>query len=196
MSAALAYGFRDPVFDAQRAFRAVMNALARPGSVQGLGVALDPPAPLTPGLAAIALTLADHEAPLWLDETLQASPAADYLRFHTGAAIVADPALAAFALVADPGRCPPLAAFAAGTQDYPDRSTPLVLAVADLAARSMAIEGPGIASRASFAAAPLPPDFAAQWRANGALFPRGVDCLFTHGADVVGLPRTTRFVGE
>jgi alpha-D-ribose 1-methylphosphonate 5-triphosphate synthase subunit PhnH len=34
--------------------------------------------------------------------------------------------------------------------------------------------------------------FWAQWQANHAAFPRGVDVLFTCGADAVGLPRTTR----
>jgi alpha-D-ribose 1-methylphosphonate 5-triphosphate synthase subunit PhnH len=40
----------------------------------------------------------------------------------------------------------------------------------------------------------LPPDFAAQWSANRALFPRGIDLLLVSGADIVGLPRTGRLV--
>ncbi len=95
-------GFTDSVRESQAVFRAVMMALARPGSLQPLAAALAPPAPLTAGLAAIALALADHEASLWLDAPLAASPeATEFLKFHTGARQVADPSTAAFALISD-----------------------------------------------------------------------------------------------
>lgn len=192
-AAALAPGFADPVLDAQGVFRAVMEALARPGTPQALPVSLAPPAPLTPAIAAIALTLADHEAPLWLDARLAASAAAaGWLRFHTGARIVEDARAAAFALIVDPADLPAFDAFALGEQAYPDRSTTLVLACDQLEAESgFTLAGPGIRETARLAAAPLPPDFRARWRANGALFPRGVDLLLTAGDRVVGLPRTT-----
>ena len=198
MSTGLACGFGDPVFDAQRAFRAVMNALARPGSVQPLGVVLDPPHGLSAGLAAVALTLADHEAPLWLDEGLSVrGDVVDFLRFHTGAAVVDDPAQAAFALVAEPAACPDFAQFVGGTLEYPDRSTTIVLAVQDLRAGApLALCGPGIAERAVLAATPRPDGFVARWARNGALFPRGVDLIFATASEVVGLPRTTRIIGE
>ncbi len=198
--AALAPGFRDPVRDAQAVFRAAMEALARPGTIRALPADLpQPPAPLTPGLGAIALALADHEAPLWLDAPLAAAPAvAEWLRFHSGAPVTADPASAAFALVADPPRCPPLAAFAQGTPDYPDRSATLVLAVAALATGSegLPLEGPGIRGRARLAAAPLPPDFRERLERNRAGFPLGVDHLLAAAASVAGLPRSARVVAE
>jgi alpha-D-ribose 1-methylphosphonate 5-triphosphate synthase subunit PhnH len=198
MNAGLAPGFADPVFDAQRVFRAVMNALARPGSVQPLGLDLTPPPGLPAGLAAIALTLADHEAALWLDEALSTSAdAADYLRFHTGAAIIEDPKAAAFALVADPLRCPPFDTFQSGTPEYPDRSTTIVFAAETLRdGGPLTVAGPGIAESALFAAAPRPEDFAARSAANRALFPCGVDLLFATAQEVVGLPRTTRILDQ
>ncbi|GGK30179.1 phosphonate C-P lyase system protein PhnH [Salinarimonas ramus] len=190
---ALAPGFADPVIEAQGAFRAVMEALARPGTLQRLPVAIAPPAPLTPALAAIALTLADHEAPLWLDVPLARVPAvADWLRFHTGARIVTDGCEAAFALIADPAGMPGFEAFALGEQAFPDRSTTLVLACERLeSGAGLHLEGPGIRESARLAASPLPKDFLARFRANGALFPRGVDVLLTAGDRVAGLPRTT-----
>ncbi|WP_372426665.1 phosphonate C-P lyase system protein PhnH [Salinarimonas chemoclinalis] len=192
-AAALAPGFADPVLDSQGVFRAVMEALARPGTPQRLALDLAPPAPLTPALAAIALTLADHEAPLWLDAPLAAAPAvAGWLRFHTGARIVADGREAAFALVSDPAALPPLDRFAPGEQAYPDRSTTLVLACERLdTERGLVLAGPGIRGVARLDAAPLPENFLARWRANGALFPRGVDLILAAGDRVVGLPRTT-----
>lgn len=197
--AALAPGFDRPARDAQAVFRAVMEALARPGTVQPLPAGLPrPPAPLTPGLGAIALALADHETPLWLDAPLAAAPAvAEWLRFHTGAPVTADPALAAFALVADPPRCPPLAAFAQGTPDYPDRSATLVLAVTALATgEGLPLEGPGIRGQTRLAAAPLPPDFRERLANNRARLPLGVDHLLVAPGSVAGLPRSTRVTAE
>ncbi|MBY0299855.1 MAG: phosphonate C-P lyase system protein PhnH [Methylobacterium sp.] len=191
---ALAPGLRDPVHDAQRVFRAVMDALARPGRVQALTLALAPPAPLTPELAAVALTLADADAPLWLDPPLSASPeVAAFLRFHTGAPVVAEPADAAFALVSDPARCPDFAEFAQGTPAYPDRSATLVLALDRLAEDGrLVLEGPGIRGRAHLSAAPLPPDCAARLAANHARFPLGIDLLLAAPGRLAGLPRSTR----
>ncbi|MFN3685334.1 phosphonate C-P lyase system protein PhnH [Salinarimonas sp.] len=195
-SDALAPGLADPVLDAQAAFRSVMEALARPGTIRRLPTRLSPPAPLPPGLAAIALTLADADAPLYLDAPLAQAPAvADWLRFHTGAAIVSDPKAAAFALIADAPRCSPFADFALGEPAYPDRSTTLVLAVSRLETGSgFVLEGPGIAGRARLDAGPLPADFRARIGANNALFPCGVDLLLVAGDAVAGLPRTTRIV--
>lgn len=193
---ALAPGFADPVFDAQNVFRAVMDALARPGTVQRLAGLPDGPAPLTPELAAVVLALADHEAPVWLDPPLAGAPAvAAFLRFHTGAAIVAEPAEAAFALVSDPARCPAPDAFAHGTPEYPDRSTTLVLAVQDLVpGEGMALEGPGIRGTIWLGAHPLPPDMPGRLARNRAAFPRGLDILLTAPGRVAGLPRSVRAV--
>ena len=47
-----ARAFTVPVFDAQRVFRAAMNALARPGTLQPLEADLRPPALLPKELAA------------------------------------------------------------------------------------------------------------------------------------------------
>ncbi len=54
---AVALAFADPVRDAQAAFRAVMNAMARPGSVQPVARLAGAPAPLSPTAAAIAVAL-------------------------------------------------------------------------------------------------------------------------------------------
>lgn len=199
--AALSLGFADPVADAQQVFGAVMNAFARPGRPQPLRVDLDPPRPLTPELAAIALALADHEAPIWLDAELTAAPAvAEFLRFHTGAAIVSDPAEAAFAFIVNPEARLPVERFALGTAEYPDRSTTLVFAVSDLSDLSegdgWVLEGPGIPERQTLRASPWPHDLAEIVRANYTLFPCGLDVLLAAPGCIAGLPRTTRLVEE
>ena len=156
-----------------------MHALASPGQIVRLDTPLAPPAPLFAPAAALLLTLCDFETPVWLDPVLaDSAEVAAFLRFHTGARLVASPADAAFAVIADPARMPALAAFAQGTPDYPDRSTTLILQVETLAPTAGPLEGPGISGTARFSAAPLPADFAAQMRANRAAFPCGVDIFF------------------
>ena len=192
---ALAPGFADPVFDAQRTFRAVMAAMARPGRIVALASDLAPPAPMTPALAALALTLADQDTPVWLDAPLAAVPdVAAFLRFHAGAPIVADPAAAAFALVSDPRAMPPFEVFAQGSDAYPDRSATLLVQVERFTGASLTLAGPGIAGTTTFAASPLPADFAERLKANRAMFPRGVDLVLCAADRIAALPRSVRLV--
>ncbi|GJE39677.1 phosphonate C-P lyase system protein PhnH [Methylobacterium persicinum] len=190
-------GFRDPVHESQGVFRAVLDALARPGTIHAIPARLDPPAPLTPELAAIALALTDGDTPVWLDPALAAGhDVAAYLRFHTGAPTTADPARAAFALVREAERCPPLADFAAGTPAYPDTSTTLVLALDRIeAGPGLRLTGPGIRGAAELALAPLPPGWPAALRENHAGFPLGVDILLAAPGRLAGLPRSTAVEG-
>ena len=193
---ALGGGFADPVMEAQATFRALMDAMARPGTICPLAAAVSPPAPLPPVAAAVALALCDHDTPLWLDPALSAGETVrTWLAFHCGAPLTATPAEAMFALVVEPARLPDLALFGQGTQEYPDRSTTLILAVDTLEEGPMLrLEGPGIEGLARLAAAPLPPRFAAQWAANAARFPLGVDLVLPAAGAVACLPRTARIV--
>lgn len=195
--APLAAGLAEPSLDAQRIFRSVMRAMAEPGRTHTLVTNLSPPAPLGAASSAILLALTDFETPVWLDPRLSAAPAvATFLKFHTGATMVADPALAAFAVISDPAQMPPLSAFRQGTIDYPDRSATLLLQVARLGGSRFTIEGPGIDGTARFFADPLPVDFAAQWADNRAVFPCGVDLLLATGDTIAALPRSSRIVEE
>ncbi len=194
-------GFADPVFDSQAVFKAVMDAMARPGTVLPIKSLTTPPAPLSATAAAVALTLCDHDTPVWLDTRLAESAAVySWLGFHTGAPLVDKPAEAAFALVADPARLPQLADFAQGTQEYPDRSATIVLQVAAPSPnglqghRTFVLEGPGIRTTAILVASPLPGNFIEQWNDNRARFPRGVDLILAAPGAVACLPRTVRIV--
>ncbi|MFC7051173.1 phosphonate C-P lyase system protein PhnH [Hansschlegelia quercus] len=189
----LAAGFDDAVSEAQSCFRAVMGALSRPGLVKPLASGIRPPAPLTPELAAIALSLADPDAPLWLDRRLSASSdVRDFLRFHTGARIVEQSDDAAFALVVDPASMPDLSEFAQGSDAYPDRSTTIVVAAETLTEGGpLVLKGPGVDGEARLAVAPLPTAFVAQLADNRAGFPRGVDLLIVAEERIAALPRST-----
>ena len=191
-------GLADPVLDAQRGFRALMDALANPGTVQALDLALTPPAPLTPELAAVALTMCDHDSPIWLDPSLAASEAViAWLRFHTGAPVVSDPAAAQFALATHAAELPAFNAFALGSDQYPDRSTTIALALPALSGGApLTLHGPGIKQERTISPPGLPGDFLTQWLENRQQFPRGVDLLLVAQGAVIGLPRTTRSTEE
>src|ERR1019366_7382782 len=131
--AELPAGFADKVLSAQSTFRSVMDAMARPGSVQRVAAAAGTPSPMMLGSAAIALTLFDHDTPVWLDPRMsEPSDVAKWLKFHTGAPVVFDSSICSFALIADPGALPSLDRFSFGTNEYPDRSTTLIMQVESL----------------------------------------------------------------
>jgi alpha-D-ribose 1-methylphosphonate 5-triphosphate synthase subunit PhnH len=187
-------GFADPVHGAQQAFRQILQAMARPGTVQDCGGELDPPRGLSPAMAAVCLTLADADAPLWLSDTLATDPAVGYLKFHCNAPVLDDVARASFVL-ANAASMPALDACAQGDDRYPDRSATLVVEVPRLAGAgpgAWTLEGPGIETTACLATEGLPGDFPGRWRDNAAAYPCGVDLILTCGRRLAALPRTTR----
>lgn len=198
MIAALAPAFADPVREAQRTFRAAMNAMARPGRVSPLDCSLTPPSPLSAEAAAIALTLVDYETLIWLDAPLAGTNAvSDWLRFHTGARMTDDPSCADFALISDATSLPDFALFSSGREDYPDRSTTLIVQVESLSSgMSLKLSGPGIERTQLLRVAPLPVDFVDRAAENRHLFPRGVDLLLVSSRGVVGIPRSTLVARE
>jgi alpha-D-ribose 1-methylphosphonate 5-triphosphate synthase subunit PhnH len=194
---ALSPGFIDPVLEAQSAFRSIMEATARPGKVCPLDATLTPPAPLSRGAGVVALTLFDHDTPVWLDAPLASNDVTYWLRFHTRAPVVTDPQRAAFAILSRPEQAPPFDAFALGTLDYPDRSTTVILQVESLErGHPLVLAGPGIKDRVTLRAEPLPADLPRRLAANRALFPRGIDLLLVTGTRVAVLPRSVMLTDE
>jgi alpha-D-ribose 1-methylphosphonate 5-triphosphate synthase subunit PhnH len=183
----------NPVYESQATFRAAMEATARPGEIKTLrGVTA--PAPLAPATAALVQSLADYETPVWLDSQFDAPAVKDWIRFHTSAPVVDDKRAATFALIADPCRMPDFTEFALGSEEYPDRSTTLIVQVRRFGGAAIQIAGPGIKGRRAFAAEPLPDNFAARLSANRELFPRGVDLVLVAGDEILALPRSVQIL--
>ncbi len=186
----IAPGLADPPHDAQRLFRAVLEGFAHPGRIVNLP---QPPAgvgPLSAAATAFVLTLVDRDTPLWLAPQFDVAGVRDFVRFHTGAPIVANETDALFALLT-PERAPLLDGFAIGTDPYPDRSATLIVEVPSLSSGpERLVRGPGIQDRATTRIAGLPASFWSEWTANHALFPCGVDMVFTSGAGLLALPRS------
>ncbi len=187
MSATIALpGFAEPVGEAQATFRAVLDAMARPGKLHRAGARLTAPAPLDQATAAVLLTLVDNETPLWLEPAVAA--ARGWLAFHCGSSIVDVPGNAAFALTLS---LPDLAALPAGSHEVPESSATLILQIRALGTgKNYRLSGPGLREPALLAADGLPADFAAVWQRNHALYPCGVDVVLCAGTRLTALPRS------
>jgi alpha-D-ribose 1-methylphosphonate 5-triphosphate synthase subunit PhnH len=186
-------GLVDVSVDSQRIFRAVLEAMARPGRIADVEAPALVPPPLHRAAAGACLALVDLETPLWIDEMASTPAVVEYLRFHTGMLLAREPGRARFALVADPTGIPPLAAFDAGTDERPDLSTTLLVQVESLVAgRGRRLTGPGIAGEARLDVKGLPSRFWNDLDANRARFPRGVDLILTAGRTLTALPRSIR----
>ena len=191
-----ALAFADPPRESQAAFRAILGAMARPGTVLRCGASLSPPPPLQPSAAAAILTLADFETPVFLAPSFAENDAAAFLRFHTGAPFASTPDRAAFALVDAEADAFDLSSFRQGAPDYPDRSTTVVLQLGSLSRGVLLwLAGPGVRGDATLRANPLPRGFREQWMANAATFPLGIDLILAAGDEVAALPRSTRITG-
>lgn len=176
-------GFTDPARQSARAFRAALEAMARPGHIMQVAGAV-PPAPLSVAAGTLLLVLADAETPVWLAPSHDRADVREWITFHAGAPFSA-PAEATFAIGTWSGLCP-LDRFAPGRPDYPDRAATLIVELPDLAAEGATLRGPGIKGTTQLSL----PDIAA-FRDNHALFPQGRDFFLTAGARLAGLPRST-----
>ena len=172
-------GFSNPPHQSAYAFRAALTAMSRPGTIETVTGAA-PPAPLSVAAGVVILTLCDRTTPLHLAGEYDCGPVRDWVTFQTGAPLVAAED-ASFAL----GRWDDLAIdrMAIGTAEYPDRSATLIVEMPALTTTGARLTGPGILESAALS---LPSGFR-----NRAQFPLGLDCLFTCGDRLAGLPRST-----
>jgi alpha-D-ribose 1-methylphosphonate 5-triphosphate synthase subunit PhnH len=183
-------GFADPVHDAQGVFRRVLDALSRPGRIFTLGAHAGASS-MGSAMSQVLLTLTDDDTAVWWQQ--QDVAAAQWLRFHTGAPIAQHPDAATFAVCLGTADLPALDLFATGSADAPEHSTTLLIEVPCLeTGAALEWRGPGIEDVQVVGVAGLPDGFWAQWQANHAAFPQGVDIVLTCGNAVLGLPRTTR----
>jgi len=187
-------GFTDGVHDSQGVFRALLEALSRPGTIVSIDAVLrDLRTQGTVPLAVLAslLALADYSTPVFLqhdDHSLS-----DAVRFHTGAPLTTDSKQAVFAYLHDAASMPSLDAFSLGDAETPENAATLFIRVESLEnGPPLLWSGPGMPCPRAVCVAGLPDAF---WRERAGLaskFPCGIDCYFVAGGALIGLPRTTQ----
>lgn len=180
-------GFDDAPIQSARAFRQILEAMARPGTIHTLSGAR-PPAPLSTAAGVVLLVLTDPTTRLHLAGDADCQAVWDWVAFHTGAPLStaedADFALGSWAALQ------PVSRFRIGQPYYPDRSATLIVACDRLSCDGARLTGPGIKTEARLNL----PETAAFQR-NRAQFPLGFDTVFVAGDCVSALPRST-LVGE
>ncbi|RDW11844.1 phosphonate C-P lyase system protein PhnH [Paracoccus thiocyanatus] len=183
MNAILTGGFADPPTQSAHAFRALLEAMARPGRIFAV-MGAEPPAPISVAAGVALLTLTDATTPLHLAGAADCEALRGWVGFHSGAPLVAADQ-AQFAL-GTWDALQPLSRFRIREPSYPDRSATLIVELNRLEAQGARLTGPGIETEARLSL----PETAA-FRANRALFPLGFDCILTCGARLAALPRST-----
>lgn len=184
-------GFADVAAQSAHAFRAIMQAMARPGCVMDIGVDIAAPEPLLGSTAAVILTLCDFQTPVWLAPELRSEKVVHYLRFHTGAPITEEASQALFVIAAAGQRLPAPGLLLQGNHEYPDRSATIVIQTPGFVPGAVALTGPGIRGSAQFGVAGIEDGFWAAMTENHARFPIGVDVIFAAPRQLAALPRST-----
>ncbi len=183
--------FTEEAVQSSHAFRSIMQAMARPGRILELHTTFAAPEPLDMSAAAVARTLFDFQTLVWLGPSLRSPVVQNYLRFHTGAPLTEERGIAHFALTLADDALRGTNRFMLGTDEYPDRSTTLVIQVAGFLPGGVELSGPGIPSRISFGAVGLDQSFWQEMAENHARFPVGIDVIFAAPGQVAALPRST-----
>jgi alpha-D-ribose 1-methylphosphonate 5-triphosphate synthase subunit PhnH len=201
-------GFADATQGAQQVFRALLQAMSRPGCIATLPAqalrGIEPPSSLmSRALTATLLALLDAETSLHVHGKLADEAIEAHLRFHTGVRtrVAAQAAfVAARAEQVDDALC---AVLDLGTDEAPQRGATLLVDVVHLEthparpdAVTLVLQGPGIADRHSLAVTGLPLAFWSWRRDLRRVLPRGVDLVLTDGVRLAAVPRSTRITLE
>jgi alpha-D-ribose 1-methylphosphonate 5-triphosphate synthase subunit PhnH len=186
-------GFGHAAFDSNAVFRALLDAMSRPGRIYDLPVNVSAPDGLNAATTATLLAMADMDTTVWLSASSATKAAGDHLKFHCGCPISTDVKQADFAVTRISDDLSFVTDLAVGNAEYPDQSATLILMVDEIAdSPSMTLSGPGIKDTHNLAVKNLPESFH-RWRAdNHRLFPCGVDVIFASPTRIAALPRTTR----
>lgn len=181
-------GFSDAPLESARAFRKIMNVMARPGLIENLAIAT-PPQPLSPAMGTLLLTLCDGQTSIFLTGEYDIPAVREWITFHCNAPF-ADAATCMFA-VGDWNSLLPLDQYPIGISEYPDRSATLIVELDELTSQGQELSGPGIKTVKQLS---LPSSDGFQ--RNALFYPLGLDFYFTCGEKIAALPRTTKVAGK
>lgn len=186
-------GFSNKASDSTACYGILHEATSNPATIFQLPVTVAAPRGLMMGAVVILLTLADAETPVWLAPECDTTEARAHLLFHTGCPIVAEPELAAFAVMSVERDLSITKDLGLGLAEYPDRTATVILESERLIdGEGPLFHGPGMTEPRRFCVEEHPPSLWVHIAANQALFPRGVDWIFASPTELAALPRSTK----
>lgn len=201
MSTLAAVKHYDHIFDAQKHYRILLQATARPGTIGQLDdAALDIPSQYKRATALLALTLFSGDCTYFSDF---ASPdGCGFLNRET-LARPADAAHADFLILANAHSVEALRQARLGSLQFPEFGATVIAQVEAISpapihgALRLKLTGPGIETTAEVYILGASPEYFSALRERNSEFPMGVDAFFTcdslsAGPCVLALPRTTR----
>jgi len=185
----------DPIHDTQAIFRTTLDAMSWPGSVRQIPVSARD-APGNPWVAALLITLVDHETTLAVMPGVESEAIETFVRQRTSV-LGATPADAAFVLAEVSALDPELPLQTRrGSLEYPDDGATIVIWTAASIdcglSQRLRLAGPGVPERLETRVPRMPAGFFdARAEAVGA-YPSGIDILFVDGdGRLIALPRST-----
>lgn len=191
----------DRIPGTQRTFRAVLDAMARPGTVRRLTwrpAIATPPLDQHAPLIALLLTLIDHEVSLAMSPRPALAGVADAMVRWTRTELTT-PERADFVVVERAGLDGALLrGLRRGSLAYPDDSATLIVLADGLSdgesgAGDLLLSGPGIDGERRVRNGGLTPELVSARREVVRQYPTGLDLLLMDAAGrLLGLPRTTR----
>jgi alpha-D-ribose 1-methylphosphonate 5-triphosphate synthase subunit PhnH len=189
----------DPVFDAQRHYRQLLDCMSRPGKLNRLDkMDLQVPNGIHEGAALVAFALLNADVTFFA-----AGPDADHINAYLKTQTFGRPAPAGEAdfLFLPSADALWINQAKRGTLPYPEEGATLVLSVdallseVELPARglTLALSGPGIEKERQLSVAGLSKEFFIAWTACNQEFPLGVDLILADPQGRIGaLPRSTQ----
>lgn len=182
----------DKVFDTQRLYRQVLDAMARPGKINSLeSLTLTPPPGLNQAAAAIALTLLDSETRFYI----AAPDSAEYLAINTGATSC-PPDSAEFVFACGDNVLPQLQEVNRGTLLTPELGATVILQVDrignDGSGTPLTLTGPGIKDSVQLVINGLQQENLQILAALNREYPLGVDVIYVDaGGNIACIPRSS-----
>jgi alpha-D-ribose 1-methylphosphonate 5-triphosphate synthase subunit PhnH len=192
----------DEVFDSQATFRALLDAMSRPGTVRQVPRIMyeSPPAGFCRPALSILKTLCDHRVSFSIGEAHTSPEWIRYLEVNL-AAPHKTVEKADFVLFDGASYDSGFARVRRGSLEYPESSATALLFIARLSRDpddsevpvcELVIEGPGVNGSAHLSVAGLDPAYAAERERANRAFPLGVDLFFVDPEGrVAGVPRTS-----
>ena len=174
----------DPVHDSRGCFRALVDAMSRPGTVAA--------SPTEPAAYAVLATLVDHEVTLYSPDEQIKTALANEGRLTEGERAHADVVHAP-----EPAACP-VGDLSRGSLKEPSDGATVVYRVDELGAASemqeggteLVLSGPGVDGRRRLGVAGFTPADARALSATQDSYPRGVDAILTTEGEIAAIPRS------